>query len=221
MSRKKFRPSDSEGKPHIEHLKSKWLKRHQKLKEKLWKKHGHSLMWIYKSTHNLMVGGTASLLMLSHPVASTLMKQGLPIFNDQNKTQVEEKTSHTSQQLVTSLAGLLPNAVQPLSQEQEFAVANLLTTYFRVPISAELQGIRLNRSYVYIGLEQHLSRYTGDTVGTHFDSDDEVQRFAASGMAPGRGAWGYFADSAETLTSADKQSEKYYIAAQTFLAPGC
>src|SRR3989338_11518935 len=39
-------------------------------------------------------------------------------------------------------------------------------------------------------------------------------------MAPGRGAWVYFVDSAETLTSADKQSEKYYIAAQTFLAPG-
>lgn len=39
-------------------------------------------------------------------------------------------------------------------------------------------------------------------------------------MAPGRGAWRYFADSQESLTQKEIDQEKYYIAVQTFLAPG-
>jgi hypothetical protein len=39
-------------------------------------------------------------------------------------------------------------------------------------------------------------------------------------MAPGLGAWRYFTDSSGTLTQRDIDREKYYIAVQTFLAPG-
>ena len=38
-------------------------------------------------------------------------------------------------------------------------------------------------------------------------------------MAPGRGAWGYFASSREAMSDEDIGKEKYYIAVQTFLAP--
>ena len=38
-------------------------------------------------------------------------------------------------------------------------------------------------------------------------------------MAPGRGAWRYFADSAQTMTQKEIDREKYYIAVQTFLIP--
>jgi len=39
-------------------------------------------------------------------------------------------------------------------------------------------------------------------------------------MAPGLGAWGYFANSESEITQTDKLREKYYIAVPTFIAPG-
>ena len=39
-------------------------------------------------------------------------------------------------------------------------------------------------------------------------------------MAPGRGAWGYFASSRGEMTQQDIDRERYYIAVQTFLSPG-
>jgi len=198
-------------KPDYEHLKTKWINRHRNLQKNLWKKHKTSLEWINRSTKNLMIGGTAGILMLSHPVTSTLLAQTMPLMNNQNNSNVKEKSAHTKELLIEVLGKWLPQEVLPLTEEQENNVANLLSEYFGMPISAVLQAKRLDRSYGYIGAEQHLTRYPGDTIATHFDNQDEAQRYVQSGMAPGRGAWGYFND---------KQQEKYYIAAPTFLAPG-
>ena len=57
-------------------------------------------------------------------------------------------------------------------------------------------------------------------MATHFDSEEEAREFEEQGMAPGLGAWGYFAQSKEQFTKKDNMREKYYIAVQTFLAPG-
>src|SRR3990167_8245730 len=198
-------------KPHFEHLKSKWTNRHRNLQKKLWKKHKNSLEWINRSTKNLMIGSTASLLMLTHPVTSSLLAQTMSLMNDQNNNNVRQKSIHTKELLIEALGKLLPQAVVPLNSDQENNVANLLTEYFGMPISSVLYGKRLDRSYGYIGAEQHLTRYPGDTIATHFESQEEAQKYSQSGMAPGRGAWGYFDD---------KLQEKYYIAAPTFLAPG-
>ena len=95
-----------------------------------------------------------------------------------------------------------------------------------MPVTAELNGIRLNRSYGLIGAEQHLARYPGDTMASHFNTpngptpQDEIQRVYSSGMAPGLGGWGYFARSASEMTQEESDREKYYIAVQSFLAPG-
>src|SRR3990170_3560870 len=52
-----------------------------------------------------------------------------------------------------------------------------------------------------------------------FDVEEEARNFYSDGMAPGLGAWGYFAPSREMFTEKDKMREKYYIAVQTFLVP--
>lgn len=49
------------------------------------------------------------------------------------------------------------------------------------------------------------------------DRNDKI--IYSSGMAPGRGAWGYFAKSKAELTNEDIEREKWYIAVQTFAAP--
>src|SRR5690606_25070271 len=107
----------------------------------------------------------------------------------------------------------------PLTNEEEEKIGQLLSRDFGLKVSASLSGKRLNRSYGYIGAEQHLARYPGDTMETHFDNEEDSRKYYSSGMAPGLGAWGYFA-SAEGLKEENKLREKYYIATQTFLAPG-
>ena len=55
---------------------------------------------------------------------------------------------------------------------------------------------------------------------THFENQDEAQKYWSYGMAPGLGGWKYFTDSSDQLTRQGIDREKYYIAVQTFLAPG-
>jgi hypothetical protein len=55
---------------------------------------------------------------------------------------------------------------------------------------------------------------------THFDTTQEANDYWDYGMAPGLGAWRYFADSKEAMTKEDSDREKYYIAVQTFLSSG-
>ena len=57
-----------------------------------------------------------------------------------------------------------------------------------------------------------------NNLSTHFDSDEEGKLYWQQGMAPGLGAWSYFASSKETLTTEASEREKYYIAVQTFLS---
>ncbi len=56
-------------------------------------------------------------------------------------------------------------------------------------------------------------------MSSHFDTPDAADNYS-SGMAPGLGAWGYFASSKEDMTPEENLREKYYIAVQTFLSPG-
>jgi hypothetical protein len=151
--------------------------------------------------------------LLTSPITSTIFAQ----FSTKNPLIAQAISK--GDQMKVALGTLLPPSVIPLSPEQETEVGKILSETYGIPVSAELDGKRLNRSYGYIGKEQHLMRYPGDTVWTHFDTDEEAE-FADSGLAPGRGAWGYWANSASELTEKQKQQEKYYIAVQTFLAPG-
>lgn len=197
------------------HLKRKWTSRHQKIKTKLWVKHADALQWLQDSSKQAMLGSLASLIMMTNPVVTSTFAQMLP----HAPPPVEKHTIHTGQQLIADLAAQLPSTVQPLNEDQEYQIGRTLTDYFHVPASAVLGGKRLNRSYGIIGAEQHLMRYPGDTMATHFDTVEE-QKYTSSGMAPGLGAYRYFADSQAALTAEDKAREKYYIAVPTFLAPG-
>lgn len=100
------------------------------------------------------------------------------------------------------------------SEQQEEAIATDVSTITRVPAKAKLDGHKMNKLIGFFGAEQHLYRYPGDTLEQH---DKAFQR---SGIAPGLGAWGYFAPSKTQFTKEHEAREKYYIAAQTFLFPG-
>ena len=106
--------------------------------------------------------------------------------------------------LLSSLKQILPQKVGPLERTQEKTLEQVFKETIGVDTKANLEGEHLNATYGYIGAEQHLARYPGDSMAVHpkIPQLDE-------GMAPGLGAWGY--------VPADK--EKWYAVVQTLYLP--
>ncbi len=199
-------------------LHAKWIKRHATLKEKLLTTHRDSLDWLAENMpakHHIAAGSLSGLLLLAPPLT-----QALPATTSAQSPKDTPMELPPKAFLLTELTSLVPKEVRQLTPDEETTITGVLSKHLNLSVKAELQGIRLNTSYGYIGAEQHLMRYPGDTIYSHFETPEAAQKFAKSGMAPGRGAWGYFAYSASDMTQKDIDREKYYIAVQTFLSPG-
>ncbi len=199
---------------HYEKLSKKWIKRHVEIQEGLWKQHRPVLEHIQKNAKQWAVSSLAGLLLLVTPATNI----PLPQFNTTKEKSLFPDLN-TQQAFLVDLAGTVPSEVRELSPQEETRIATILTQHTGIPVSAELQGIRLNRSYGYIGKEQHLARFPGDTIQAHVDNPTDATTVLSDGMAPGLGGWGYFAPFGQT-TPEDIKREKYYIAVQTFLSPG-
>lgn len=198
--------------PQYLHLADKWTVQHREIQKGLWGRHGDVLKKFVDRTKHLAVGAASALIMLATPVTAIMNTPVSPI-------QAEEEKISGNAFLVSDLFPYIPEQVRPLTPDEEKVVGQLLTKHFGFHVAAELDGKRLNRSYGYIGKEQHLARYPGDNMGTHFDTPEEAAAHSKEGMAPGLGAYRYFVPSGSEITQKEKDMEKYYIAVQTFLAP--
>jgi hypothetical protein len=202
---------------HYQKLRSKWSKKHAAAKKTLWTKHKNSLDWLVQNIpakQQLVAGSLSSLLLLAPPTSASLPAPTQPA-PKQEYMDIPEQTF-----FLADLHKVVPTDVRPLTPPEEQTIAQMLSKYTGFKVSAELNGKRLNTTYGIIGAEQHLARFPGDTMATHFATADEAASYTASGMAPGRGAWGYFVPDGAQMTQKDSDREKYYIAVQTFLAPG-
>lgn len=198
---------------HYKNLRDRWRARHQDLTKKLWTKHKESLSFLSSNYRQLVAGGLGGLMLLTGQVSSPQ-----PFLPQASALEPAIKKVDKKVFLVSDLAKVLPSEVRILNNDEEQKVSDILTRTYGIKVAPELQGKRLNRNYGLIGAEQHLARYPGDVLSTHFDSDDEAKTYWQVGMAPGLGAWGYFANSSNSLSQLDKDREKYYIAVQTFLS---
>ncbi len=117
--------------------------------------------------------------------------------------------------LMDALHTILPEKPRPLERSQEKALEQVFAETLNVSAKGTLEGEHLNTSYGYIGAEQHLRRYPGDTMDQH-EGDAAIKK---EGMAPGLGAWGYFAPSKEALTPDLAQDEEWYAVVQTLYLP--
>ncbi|CAN5357077.1 hypothetical protein BH10PAT1_BH10PAT1_5440 [soil metagenome] len=117
--------------------------------------------------------------------------------------------------LVSNLKQILPDKRMPLTVEQEKKIESVFKDITGISAKANLEGEHLNTTYGLIGAEQHLRRYPGDTISQHADVDSPYDE----GMAPGLGAWGYFAPSKEKLTPDLVENEKWYAVVQTLYLP--
>lgn len=204
-------------KPHYEHLRKKWAAKHRELQDNLWNKHNESLNWIGRFLPTAQIAATSlgGLLLLSSP-SHGLLPSANSMFSRQDIADNIDKEVF----LVDSLREKLPSEVRSLSVEEEEEIAKILSDNFGFRVAAELEGMRLNRTYGVIGGEQHLYRYPGDSLENHAENAQDWVMFGSSGIAPGLGAWGYFVPSKQEFTEKDKMRERYYLAVQTFLAPG-
>ena len=191
-------------KPHYNYLKNKWTVRHKSLQEKLWTKHKESLGWLKDHSKKFAVGSVATALLLASPVKQSLNLQQAGAF--QTADQIGRETF-----LASDLSNLIPKEVRELTPSEEEKLTAVLSRDFGITVKPGINGIRLNRSYGLIGQEQHLARFPGDFVENH--------ELPSYGMAPGLGAWRYFANSQSEMTQGDNLREKYYIAVPTFLSP--
>jgi len=198
---------------HYHHLKHKWLKKNKELHEHIVLKHKD-----ISRSHRLKQHLIGGLMLASTPfIAATPAAASTPPIPVPTPVQ---SSSISRQEVAELLKEKLPPNVRPLTPSEEEDITSTLSKNLRIKVLPELHGIRLNRSYGLIGQEQHLPRFVGDSISQHFDSSDDATIYASYGMTPGRGAWGYFANSKAELTPEDNLREKYYIAVQTFLAPG-
>src|SRR3989344_2815326 len=159
----------------------------------------------------------AAKLLSAGAVAGSLMRaspNSLPV------TAALPESAHSSpvfspdlhRQTADFIKTRLPGSFGHLDPAAESQVSDFLHQHFGLHAYPELEGNRLNHSYGLIGAEQHLPRFPGDSVGEHGG-------FAASGITPGRGAWGYFASTRSDLTPDLVAQEKYYFAVQTLYLP--
>lgn len=126
--------------------------------------------------------------------------------------QLDLEKSHSD--VSKALLSILPNKPRPLTRNEEKLIEKILSYYLDFNVKATLEGEHLNTIYGYVGLEQHLIRYPGDTLSQH--TEGEAQR---AGIAPGLGAWGYFAYAKDELTKELEEIEKWYAVVQTLYLP--
>ena len=200
--------------PHFDFLQKKWKKRHAEKTEKLFDKH-------LKTVAMTSLGG---LMLLSTPAISpsaTIVNHELLNGNIyENGNQSVEDGLSTNKQLAEQLKNIVPDEDRKLSDEEDSKIEEIIHSSLGIPVAAELEGKRLNRTFGVMGGEQHLYRYPGDTVHAHARTAHDWAMYGPSGIAPGLGAFGYFAQSKSEMTPEIEDRERYYIAVQTFLSPG-
>ncbi len=229
-----YKKDDSIGETSgFKHLEETFKKYHQTTKRKLLSNHPQvkklleepiPIKEIETESLKLLAAGTVSAAMVLSPMIPVTFDTVVEAESEEEERQEEIDTEgelvtqdidvETQKKvLALQIKQFLPNKVSKLEKQQSEQINRILKQYLGIDARSELDGISLNTDYGYTGYEQHLIRYPGDTVSLH---DEHIR----DGMAPKKGAWGYFANSKSELTDELKQKEKYYFAVQTFLAPG-
>lgn len=194
--------------PRYEILRKKWVAKHRAIQNKFWGEHGDALK-------HLALGSLGGLMLLSSHQSKQLLPPNLIVSRDDVLKGYDQNVL-----LAQALSDKLPKEIRPLDLLEESETLEILSKSFDLKVKAEIDDIRMNRNYGLIGGEQHLYRYPGDNLYAHADTTSDFARYGEAGMAPGLGAWGYFAPDKKDFKEIDKQRERYYLAIQTFLAPG-
>lgn len=158
------------------------------------------------SARIISAGALTGTLLLSPPTGVSNVTNPPAIIVEKNASELPQE------ELMNSFKEMLPETVRPLSRDEEKRLEVVINNITGVNAKATLEGEHLNTTYGYIGAEQHLKRYPGDILENHGP-------YYKEGIAPGLGAWGYFARSKSDLTPELVEIEKWYAVVQTLYLP--
>jgi hypothetical protein len=133
-----------------------------------------------------------------------------PQTNDE-KDLISQVTQEEHQEIMAKMTGFANRSPGHLAKEEELYLEQQLADMLNFEVTAELEGNRLNHSLGVMGGEQHLMRFPGDTIAQH-------DAYQEAGIAPNRGAFGWFTDSGQ-LTENAILREKYYFAVPLMYLP--
>lgn len=226
-----YRVDNTHGKrDYINELRKNFAEREKSIREKVRRDHSTHLEFLEKRGLNLenlreasarrVATGALAGLMAITPVSGLDQQVGAKPNTQLGQAQAVVGVEDAGYKLAHELKKVIPAGSQNLASEQEQQVSNIIAEVLNVRATPELEGRRLNRTFGLIGAEQHLYRFPGDTIFDHAKTPTEFAMYGGSGIAPGLGAYGYWARSREALTPEMVEQEKWYVVAQTFLAPG-
>lgn len=173
------------------------------------------------STKLLGAGALTGTLLLSPPTNLHKLPTPKDLLTSTSKTKI---AMSSSEKLMDALNKTLPSSVRPLTRDEEKYLEQIFENTLGIKARASLEGEHLNQTYGLIGAEQHLLRYPGDSLAQHAPDENEYgggnpQEILKEGIAPGKGAWGYFAPSKTAFTSDLEETERWYAVVQTLYLP--
>ncbi|KKQ98445.1 MAG: hypothetical protein UT24_C0004G0068 [Candidatus Woesebacteria bacterium GW2011_GWB1_39_12] len=219
MSAHKYKPRITS-----EELRNRLKLKHFESSRRLLEKHPH-VDAFFKSKalelskirdHSAKILSTSALagtLLLSSP-SNLYLPTPSEIIEKLRLPELEGKKDEKEKMLADTLKSTLPKRPRPLIRDEEKLLEQVFRNVLGVSARAALEGEHLNSTYGFIGAEQHLRRFPGDTLKEHGESE-----ILKEGMAPGLGAFGYFASSRQTLTKDLEEKERWYAVVQTLYLP--
>jgi len=159
----------------------------------------------------------AGQIVINQPNAQEKISQAMAASQSEQTKHNEEKdlisqvTQEEHQEIIAKMTGFVNRVPGHLAKEEELYLEQQLADMLKFEVTAELDGHRLNHSIGVMGGEQHLMRFPGDNITQH-------DAYQEAGMAPNRGAFGWFTDGGQlTVDAVDR--EKYYFAVPIMYLP--
>jgi hypothetical protein len=164
-----------------------------------------------KSQQLLAATSLAGSMMLHQPVDAQVLEKIQSQEDETQRKQLAQASLEEQELVISKLKSIVQMPPGNLNKEDELYMEQQLTDMLGFSVTAELDGNRLNHTIGIMGGEQHLRRYPTDALQGH-------DAYQESGIAPNRGAFGWFTENGE-LTNEAVQREKYYFAVQTLYLP--
>jgi hypothetical protein len=162
-------------------------------------------MTAQNKSQQLLAGiAMAGQVAMTSPVLSTSSNH--QVLDEKTRQVALDISAQEHQEIIAKLNSYVNSPAGHLERETELYLEQQLSEILGFKVRAELDGHRLNHSLGIMGAEQHLLRFPGDQLVEH-------DAYQEAGMAPNRGAFGWFTENGQLNKEAILR-EKYYVAVQ-------
>lgn len=153
----------------------------------------------------------AGQVAFNQPMIATSNSTGNQVVDEKSRQVALDILQQEHQEIMAKLSAYVNAPAGHLERETELYLEQQLSEMLGFKVRAELDGHRLNHSIGVMGAEQHLLRFPGDQLAEH-------DAYREAGIAPKRGAFGWFTENGQ-LTPDSILKEKYYVAVQLMYLP--